>query len=70
MWLVDPLDGTPQFLGGSPDHAIMLALVDAGRIVSAVVHQPQHNCTYTAELGSGTWATGAECVEKLRTRAT
>lgn len=57
--LVDPLDGTPQFLGGSPDHAIMLALVDAGRIVSAVVHQPQHNCTYTAELGSGTWRNGA-----------
>lgn len=58
VWLVDPLDGTPQFLDGSPDHAIMLALVDAGRVVSAIVHQPQHRRTYTAELGSGTWRNG------------
>jgi fructose-1,6-bisphosphatase/inositol monophosphatase family enzyme len=58
VWLVDPLDGTPQFLDGSPDHAIMLALVDAGRVVCAVVHQPQHSRTYTAELGGGAWRDG------------
>jgi fructose-1,6-bisphosphatase/inositol monophosphatase family enzyme len=58
VWLVDPLDGTTQFLAGSPDHAIMLALVDRGRTVAAVVHQPQHGGTYTAELGSGTWRDG------------
>lgn len=38
VWLVDPLDGTQNFLEGSPDHAIMLALVRAGRPVFAVVH--------------------------------
>ncbi|WP_197022373.1 inositol monophosphatase family protein [Candidatus Blastococcus massiliensis] len=58
VWLVDPLDGTLQFLDGSPDHAIMLALVDRGRTVGAVVHQPQHGRTYTAELGGGTWRDG------------
>lgn len=58
VWLVDPLDGTTQFLDGSPDHAIMLALVQAGRTINAVVHQPQHRRTYTAELGSGTWRDG------------
>lgn len=58
VWLVDPLDGTSQFLDGSPDHAIMLALVQAGRTVSALVHQPQHQRTYTAEQGSGTWRNG------------
>ncbi len=58
VWLVDPLDGTPQFLDGSPDHAIMLALVDSGTTVCAVVHQPQYGHTYTAELGSGTWRDG------------
>ena len=31
VWLVDPLDGTQHFLDGSPDHAIMLALVDRAR---------------------------------------
>lgn len=58
VWLVDPLDGTPQFLSGSPDHAIMLALVRSGEVLAAVVHQPQHHRTYTTELGSGTWRDG------------
>ena len=58
VWLVDPLDGTQQFLDGSPDHAVMLALVQAGRTLCAVVHQPQYGRTYTAEVGSGTWRDG------------
>lgn len=58
VWLVDPLDGTQQFLDGSPDHAIMLAMVESGRTVSAIVHQPQHGRTYTAEAGGGTWRDG------------
>lgn len=58
VWLVDPLDGTAHFLDGSPDHAVMLALVQGGRTVCAVVHQPQHGRTYTAELGSGAWRDG------------
>jgi fructose-1,6-bisphosphatase/inositol monophosphatase family enzyme len=58
VWLVDPLDGTGHFLDGSPDHAIMLALVRRGRTVAAVVHQPQHERMYTAELGGGTWRDG------------
>lgn len=58
VWLVDPLDGTQHFLDGSPDHAVMLALVTGGRTVCAVVHQPQHGRTYTAEEGSGTWRDG------------
>lgn len=59
VWLVDPLDGTAQFLAGSPDHAIMIALVVRGRTVAAVVHQPQHDRTYVAERGAGTWRDGA-----------
>lgn len=58
VWLVDPLDGTAQFLAGSPDHAIMVALVVRGRTVAAVVHQPQHDRIYVAELGAGTWRDG------------
>jgi fructose-1,6-bisphosphatase/inositol monophosphatase family enzyme len=58
VWLVDPLDGTAQFLAASPDHAIMVALVVHGETVAAVVHQPQHGRTYSAELGAGTWRDG------------
>ena len=74
VWLVDPLDGTSQFLNGSPDYAVMLALVQAGTVLAAVVHQPQHQRTYMAELGSGTWrdgvrlwtASGAEALADIR----
>ncbi len=58
VWLVDPLDGTGQFLAGSPNHAVMVGLVVGGRTVAAVVHQPQHGCTYIAEQGAGTWRDG------------
>jgi fructose-1,6-bisphosphatase/inositol monophosphatase family enzyme len=53
VWLVDPLDGTAAFLNGSPDHAVMVALVRGGRTLAAVVHQPQHGRTYAAEQGAG-----------------
>ncbi len=64
VWLVDPLDGTSQFVNGSPDHAIMLALVRSGVPLAAVVHQPQHGRTYVAERGGGAWRDGV----RLRTR--
>ena len=78
VWLVDPPDGTSQFLDGSPDRAVMLALVQAGTVLAAVVHQPQHQRTYMAELGSGTWrdgvrlwtAPGAEAAVSTRTGPT
>lgn len=58
VWLVDPLDGTSAYLAGSPDHAVMVALVDRGETVAAVVHLPEHGRTYAAERGSGTWRDG------------
>lgn len=36
----------------------MLALVSGGAVVAAIIHQPQHQRTYTAELGSGSWRNG------------
>ena len=58
VWVVDPLDGTQHFLDGSPDWAIMVALVQRGQPLCAVVHQPKHAVTYMAELGGGTWRDG------------
>lgn len=56
--LVDPLDGTRNYVEGSPDHAVMVALVDRGRTVASVVYQPQHDRMYVAERGSGAYADG------------
>lgn len=58
VWLVDPLDGTPAFVAGSPDHAVMVALVDGGETVASVIYQPQHDRMLIAERGSGAFADG------------
>lgn len=55
---VDPVDGTRNFVHGSPDHAVMVAEVVGGETVRAWVHQPEHGVTWTAERGAGTYRDG------------
>ncbi|NHA68002.1 inositol monophosphatase family protein [Phycicoccus flavus] len=55
---VDPVDGTKNFVHGSPDHAVMVAEVVGGESVRAWIHQPAHGVTWTAERGAGTWRDG------------
>lgn len=55
---LDPVDGTKNFVRGSPDHAMMLAEVLGGRVERAWVWQPQHQDAYVAERGRGTWRNG------------
>jgi fructose-1,6-bisphosphatase/inositol monophosphatase family enzyme len=50
---IDPVDGTKNFVHGSPDHAVMVAEVRAGVTVRAWVWQPQHEQSYVAERGAG-----------------
>jgi len=54
-WLVDPLDGTANFVSGSTDFAIMVALVEAGSTVAAWIHRPHDGRTYVAERGAGAY---------------
>ncbi|MFJ2742372.1 inositol monophosphatase family protein [Streptomyces sp. NPDC087440] len=56
-WLVDPLDGTPNFVAGRDDYAVMAALVRAGETVAAWILQPATGVAYVAERGSGAWRT-------------
>lgn len=53
VWVVDPIDGTRAYMGGSPDWAVCVALLDAGAPVLGVVHAPACEATYTASLGGG-----------------
>lgn len=53
LWIVDPLDGTKEFVAGIPDYCIAVALVEAGRPVLAVVHNPARDETFVGEKGSG-----------------
>ncbi len=52
-WIVDPLDGTTNFLHGIPLFAISVALEREGEIVAGVVYNPAMDELYTAEKGKG-----------------
>ena len=52
-WLVDPLDGTTNFLHGFPIVAVSVALIDRGRPTVGAVHAPFLRETYAAAAGSG-----------------
>jgi myo-inositol-1(or 4)-monophosphatase len=52
-WIVDPLDGTTNFLHGIPHWCISIALEDKGEIIAAVIHDPVKDETFRAEKGGG-----------------
>ncbi|MCT9930117.1 GNAT family N-acetyltransferase [Planotetraspora sp. A-T 1434] len=57
-WLVDPLDGTSNFVAGRPEYAVMAALVRGGETVAAWIVRPAEDRVYVAERGSGAWRDG------------
>ncbi|RUV97253.1 MAG: inositol monophosphatase [Mesorhizobium sp.] len=52
-WIVDPLDGTTNFLHGIPLFAVSIALERQGQIVAGVVYNPAMDELYTTERGGG-----------------
>lgn len=54
-WIIDPLDGTTNFLHGIPIFAVSIALERQGEIVAGVVYNPVMNESFTAERGGGTY---------------
>ncbi len=55
---VDPVDGTKNFVHGSPDHAVMVAETIRGEVTRGWIWQPQHERSYVAERGAGAWLNG------------
>jgi fructose-1,6-bisphosphatase/inositol monophosphatase family enzyme len=49
------VDGTRNFVHGSPDHAVMVAELRDGDVVRSWIWQPQHETAYVAERGAGAW---------------
>ena len=54
-WIVDPLDGTTNFLHGLPHWAVSIALERKGEIIAGVVYDPAKDEMFTAEKGQGAW---------------
>ncbi|HUI14237.1 MAG TPA: inositol monophosphatase family protein [Xanthobacteraceae bacterium] len=54
-WIVDPLDGTTNFLHGIPHFAVSIALERDGAIVAGVVYNPANDEVFVAERGKGAY---------------
>jgi myo-inositol-1(or 4)-monophosphatase len=53
LWIIDPLDGTTNFVHGFPQYAVSIALKHRGQIMQAVVYDPTRNELFTATRGRG-----------------
>jgi histidinol-phosphatase len=57
-WIVDPIDGTRNFVRRIPFWAVLIALEEAGEVTTGVVWSPVTGDLYTARKGEGAWANG------------
>ena len=55
QWIVDPLDGTTNFLHGFPQYAVSIALSHRGIVTQAVIYDPARNDLFTATRGRGAY---------------
>jgi len=67
-WLVDPLDGTREFMERNGDFTVNVALIDGGEPVLGVVHSPVSNTTYTGVKGAGAGKRQAGVREAIHVR--
>jgi myo-inositol-1(or 4)-monophosphatase len=59
VWVVDPIDGTRAYIAGSPEWAVSVALVDAGRPVVAALYAPATDELFLSIAGCGATLNGA-----------
>ena len=55
LWIVDPVDGTKEFIKRNGEFTVNVALVKAGRVVCGVVLAPVLGHAYVGDVGSGAW---------------
>jgi len=58
VWVVDPIDGTQNFLRGMPWYCIVLALMEEGQTVLGVIYDPNTDELFTAKRGGGAFLNG------------
>lgn len=68
IWLVDPIDGTRDFIRGRPGWAVSVALVSAGRPLLGMLDAPARDEFWQAEAGRGAWRNGGVLAASRRTR--
>lgn len=53
VWVIDPLDGTTNFIHGFPQYAVSIALMQRGLVTQAVIYDPTRDELFTASKGRG-----------------
>lgn len=66
VWIIDPIDGTTNFLHGYPNYCISIALKQRGVITNAVIYDPVRNDLFTATKGAGAYLND----KRIRVRGT
>ncbi len=68
LWIIDPLDGTTNFIHGFPVYAVSIALAFRGRVEQAVVYDPTRNDLFYASKGRGAFLNDRRLRVSKRTR--
>jgi len=68
VWIIDPLDGTTNFIHGFPVYAVSIALAFRGQVVQAVVYDPSRNDLFYASKGKGAYLNDRRIRVSKRTR--
>ena len=66
FWLIDPLDGTREFVDGFDDFTVNVALVERGRPVLGVVHAPASSTSWAGVVGQGAWRWQTQARREIR----
>lgn len=66
IWLVDPVDGTRDFIRGRTGWAVSVALISSGRPLLAMLCAPARGEFWQAEAGQGAWRNGRRLVASTR----
>lgn len=70
VWVVDPLDGTKEFVRGLPEFTLSAALVEDGRPILAIVFNPSTGQLFNAQAGTGTFSNGTPAEVSARKKFT
>jgi myo-inositol-1(or 4)-monophosphatase len=68
LWIIDPLDGTTNFIHGFPVYAVSIALAHRGQVQQAVVYDPSRNDLFYASKGRGAFLNDKRLRVSRRTR--
>ena len=68
VWIIDPLDGTTNFIHGFPVYCVSIALAVRGKVEQAVIFDPSRNDLFTATKGRGAYCNDRRLRVSKRTR--